>query len=326
MFTKEEMVQMNLESFNSLMTIILVALVVGVTLIVAFILFSKNNKKVADEDDGTKKKGPTPLPNAQREDIMNFLPFETIENDMIIQDMGERFTALIECSGINYYLMSEVEKISVEECFIQFLNSIRYPIQLYIQTRTVSLDDSIDLYKKRLATLETEYNDKIMEFRELDKKGASEDELYEVSFEIQKKENVINYTRDLIQNVSYMTNNHNVLEKKYYIVISYLISEACLVNKFTADEMKDVAYTELSTKADSIRGALAGARIECHMLSSEELAEVMYVALKRDDADIMNFKKAMSSQFFGLYSTAKDPIVKRKEMERQEKLKTKDNL
>lgn len=305
-----------MEMFNSIMTIIIVALVAVLAFVVAFVFFQKKNMKTAEEDE-TKKKGPTPLPNAQREDIMNFLPFETIENNMIIQDKGERFTALIECSGINYYLMSEVEKISVEECFIQFLNSIRYPIQLYIQTRTVSLDDSIDLYKKRLATLEAEYNDKIIEFRELDKKGASEDELYEVSFEIQKKENVINYTKDLIQNISYMTNNHNVLEKKYYIVISYHISEAGLVNKFTTDEMRDVAYTELSTKADSIRGALAGAGIECHMLSSEELAEVMYVALNRDDADILNFKKAMSSQFFGLYSTAKDPIIKRKEMERQ---------
>ena len=309
---------MSLDSFNSMMTIILVILVALIAFGVAVVFLSKKNKKPTDGEE-TKRNKVTQLPNATREDIMNFLPFETIENDMIIQDKGERFTALVECSGINYYLMSEAEKISVEETFIQFLNSIRYPIQIYIQTRTVSLDDSIDLYKERLAAHETEYNDKVIQFRELDKQGADDDELYEVGFEIQKKESVIKYTRDLIENISYMTNNHNVLEKKYYIVISYHISEAGLVNKFTSSEMIDVAYTELSTKADSIRGALMGCGIECHMLDSEELAEVMYVALNRDDADIMNFKKAMSSQFFGLYSTAKDPIVKRKEMERKAK-------
>jgi len=307
---------MTLESFNSLMTIILWVLVAVLAFVVAFVFFSKNNKKASNEEDG-KKKGPTQLPNATREDIMNFLPFETIENDMIIQEKGERFTALIECSGINYYLMSEVEKISVEEGFIQFLNSIRYPIQIYIQTRTVSLEDSVDLYKKRLAALETEYNDKIIQFRELDKRGADEDTLYEVGFEIQKKENVIKYTRDLIANIGYMTSNNNVLEKKYYIVISYHISEAGLVNKFTESEMKDVAYTELSTKADSIASALAACGIECHMLDSAELSEVMYIALNRDDADIMNFKKALSSQFFGLYSTAKDPLLKKRELERK---------
>jgi hypothetical protein len=78
--------------------------------------------------------------------------------------------------------------------------------------------------------------------------------------------------------------------------------------------MKNLAYTELSTKAHSILNALSPAGIECHMLSSEELAEVMYIALNRDDSDILSFEKAMSSQFFGLYSTAKDPSIKRKEL------------
>ena len=38
----------------------------------------------------------------------------------------------------------------VEQGFLQFLNTLRYPIQLYIQTRTVNLESSINTYKQRV--------------------------------------------------------------------------------------------------------------------------------------------------------------------------------
>ena len=54
----------------------------------------------------------------------------------------------IECQGVNYDLMSQIEKVSVEEGFQQFLNTLRHPIQIYIQTRTVNLENSISTYKE----------------------------------------------------------------------------------------------------------------------------------------------------------------------------------
>ena len=42
---------------------------------------------------------------------------------------------VVECQGINYDLMSQEEKVSVEEGFSQFLNTLKEPVQLYIQTR-----------------------------------------------------------------------------------------------------------------------------------------------------------------------------------------------
>ena len=75
---------------------------------------------------------------------------------------------VIECQGINYDLMSEVEKTSVESGFMQFLNSLRDSVQIYIQTRTVDLTGSINTYKQKvrdlgdnLAHKEFEYNQKV---------------------------------------------------------------------------------------------------------------------------------------------------------------------
>ena len=57
---------------------------------------------------------------------------------------------VLECQGVNYDLMSSVEKVAVEEGFLQFLNSLRYPIQIYVQSRTVDLTKSLDGYRKKL--------------------------------------------------------------------------------------------------------------------------------------------------------------------------------
>lgn len=45
-------------------------------------------------------------------------------------------------------------KNGVEQGFIQFLNTLRYPIQIYVQTRTVNLEGSIISYKARVKEIQ----------------------------------------------------------------------------------------------------------------------------------------------------------------------------
>ena len=82
--------------------------------------------------------------------VFDFMQFDKIEDNMIVQDDGNRFLMAIECEGINYDLMSEVEKTSVEAGFVQFLNTLRHPIQIYTQTRTLNIEDSISNYNNKL--------------------------------------------------------------------------------------------------------------------------------------------------------------------------------
>ena len=244
-----------------------------------------------------------------------FLNFEKIQDSMIIQNMGERFTMIVECHGINYYLMSEVERISVEEGFIQFLNTIRFPIQVYIQTRMVTLDDSINSYRERFNASKAEFQRMLEEFQTLHKQGLlTEDRTLELGYALEKKQNVLEYTQDMIQNIELYTSNRAVLQKKYFVVVSYDISEAGLMTKMSPEEMQELAYNELTNRCGGIIGALKACEIEAEILSSEDVAEVLYMAVNRDDADILNVKKALDSEFYSLYSTAKDPILKRREI------------
>ena len=82
------------------------------------------------------------------------MKFDQIEDDMIIRKNGTKYLMVIECQGINYDLMSGLEKNSVEQGFLQYLNTLKHPIQIYTQTRTVNLGNSIQNYKQRLKNIE----------------------------------------------------------------------------------------------------------------------------------------------------------------------------
>ena len=53
-------------------------------------------------------------------------------------------------------LMSEDEKLSIEQGFMQFLNTLRFPVQLYVQSRTLNLREIIQDYRNRVDSLATD--------------------------------------------------------------------------------------------------------------------------------------------------------------------------
>ena len=60
--------------------------------------------------------------------------------------------------------MSQMEKVGVEKGFIQFLNTLRNPIQIYVQTRTVNLVKSINNYNKRLKNIKDNFTKAEMDY------------------------------------------------------------------------------------------------------------------------------------------------------------------
>lgn len=296
----------------------LLAVIAMIILVLIILLIAMKKKEDEQNRVGANAVKMTKL-GMPYDDIKNFLPFDDIKDNMIVQEKGERFTMIIECHGINYYLMSEAEKISVEEGFIQFLNSMRFPIQIYVQSRTINLDESIRSYNEKLNKIQTEFNSLLDKFKRLDKQGASQDTILEVAYQLEKKEKVLDYTADLIDNISYLTQNTNVLQKKYYIAVSYHISELGLVNNMAKDELYKVAYNELLNRAETICGGLVSCGIETDILDTYELTEVMYVAVNRDDADIFNIKKIIDSDISSLSITAEDTNKKKQELLKAER-------
>ena len=88
-----------------------------------------------------------------RESIFDFMEFDEIVDNMIVRKNRTQYVMVLACSGVNYDLMSLAEKYAVEEGFVQFLNTLRFSIQLYVQSRTLNLRDIIASYKERVENI-----------------------------------------------------------------------------------------------------------------------------------------------------------------------------
>ena len=259
---------------------------------------NNENKDVKKNQDYTSKS------------IFGFMEFDKIEDNMIIKNSGKKFIMAIECQGINYDLMSGLEKNSVEQGFLQFLNALRYPIQLYIQTRTVNLGNSISRYKQKISTIRDEYMRKQMEYNSiLNNNQYREKELNNAKFELVKARNLYEYGLDIVNNTEKMNLNKNILKKHYYIIISYTPEETN--SKYDEEEIKNRAFSDLYTRAQSLIASIGVCSVSAKVLNSEELAELLYVAYNRDEAEIYQLSDALKAGVDELYSTGKDVLDKR---------------
>lgn len=270
---------------------------------------NKNKSKVNSGIDKNSKKEITTIYNKQS--IFKFMEFDKIEDNMIIQKDGKRFLMVIECQGINYDLMSGLEKNSVEQGFLQFLNTLRYPIQIYVQTRTVNLSSSIDKYKERVDAVSKDLVNKQMQYNQKVRSGLYEqEELDKEKYEIVRQKNLYEYGVDIINNTERMSLNRNILTKQYYVIIPCYPEEVNNTD-FDKEEVANIAFSELYTKAQTIISSLSVCGINGKILNSVELAELLYVAYNRDESEVLDLQKVLNSGYEDLYSTAPNVFDKR---------------
>ena len=244
------------------------------------------------------------------ESILDFMDFDKIEDNMIIQKNG-KFLMVVECQGINYDLMSEMEKVSVEQGFISFLNTLRHPVQLYIQTRTINLERSIDGYKERLSDIDRKYLNLKDRYESLLKSKESDiEEIERAKYDVVKQKNLKEYTDDIIRDIERQSLNRNILSRRYYVVIPCYQSEI-IAGDFDKSEIKNMAFSELYTRARAVINSLFACQVTGRILNSEELTELLYVAYNRDESDLFWMEKIRQAGFDELYSTAPDVIEKK---------------
>lgn len=297
---------------------ILLGFMVGVLIIlcvVFLVLKLKNNTKKTKKGTKTQEvtvKSKSTIPQSYtKESIFKFMEFDKIEDNMIIQKDGKRFIMVIECQGVNFDLMSGLEKNSVEQGFLQFLNTLRYPIQIYVQTRTVNLGNSINTYKDRIDNISHQYANKQMEYNQKVRSGQySNMELQKERLELTRQRNLYEYGIDIVNNTERMSLNKNVLSKHYYIVISHYPEESSDSN-FQKEEISNIAFSELYTKSQSIVTSLSVCGIKGKVLNSTELAELLYIAYNRDESEALDLRKTLNAGYQDLYTTAPDVFEKR---------------
>lgn len=307
-----------LNDINTITIILAVALGIFLILLVilAVVYFSSKSKEKKEEQAKSSNTQNKDVKKDSKktyavESVFDFMDFDKVEDNMISQKNGERYIMVVECQGVNYDLMSEVEKNAVEEGFIQFLNTLRHPIQIYTQTRTINLENSIQTYKDKVKELEDRLERQKMQYQNMVDSGKySRQQLDQAYYELTKQTNLCEYGKDIIYTTERMSLNKNVLNKKYYIVIPYYTSELGQ-NDFDKDEKKNLAFSELYTRAQSIIRTLSVCGINAGILDSNGLVDLLYVAYNRDEAEVYGLDKALRAGYDELYSTAPDVLDKK---------------
>lgn len=307
------------EQLIQILIMILIPVIMAIFGLIIFLIFSyykeksKNSLKNTKETSEIKEKKDTQL----RQSIFNFMEFDKIEDNMIILKNETKYLMVIGCQGLNYDLMSGVEKNSVEEGFVQFLNSLRMPIQIYIQTRAVNLENNIATYQEKIKEIEQKYNNMKFKFEQmLDSDEYSDEEIAKAQFELTKQSNLYEYGVSIIKDTQRMSLNKNILNKSYYIIVPYYISEAGN-DKLDKAEIKNIAFSELYTRAQSIVSSISACGVRGKILRTNELIELLYMAYNREEAESFGVEKALKAGFNELYSTAPDVYEKRmKEIDR----------
>lgn len=315
---------MNNNQLTSLLTILLAfSVVILIILIGIWVMLSIKKKKSEkqEKENGTRRNITQSVETKTTSNIVqtksyttqnvkSFMEFDEIKDNMIVQDKGKRLVMVIQCQGINYDLMSSMEKVSVEQGFVQFLNTLSRPVQLYIQSRKVNLEESIQNYNRRLRDIEIKFNKARMQYEQAQRNTRlSKAQFDMIKLEYIRQKNLYDYTKDIINNTERMSLNKNILTKNYYIAISYMPEN--VDELFGKDELLDMAFTELYTNAQSLLRVLAVCGITGKVLDSTELADLLYVAYNRDASELYGVDKAIKAGYESLYITAPDVIDKK---------------
>lgn len=304
-------------NFIDILNITLIFLVIAIiVLAIIYISISSKNKKANSEAQKDSKnengvKSNLGSKTYTRIPVFDFMEFDKIEDNMIVQDKGEKYLMVVECEGVNYDLMSNIEKSAVEAGFVQFLNSLRYTIQIYTQTRTINIEQSIMNYKHKVEEISKELEYKTRKYTSLLQDGMTPPKKMEdLKRELSRLQTLYDYGTDIVENIEKTSQNKNVLRKHYYIVVPYYTSEIDN-DMLDKEEKRNMVFAELYTRAQSIIRTLFACSMKCRILNSYELADLLYEAYNRDESEVLGIDRAMRAGYDELYTTAPDIIDKK---------------
>jgi hypothetical protein len=204
----------------------------------------------------------------------NTLMFEEIRDNMLIMGDGT-FRAIVAAQSVNFDLMSERERDGIEYSYQQFLNSLTFPIQIYVRSQKVDIGP----YLEKLEKNRTNQDNMLL--------GVLMD--------------------DYIQFIDALSQEANIMDKSFFIIIPYAIgdekaqlgkdsdtSKGLLTNLFVpakrhqrvkvpADQYTRVKE-EMSRRIGAVIDGLSQIGVNSTQLKTKEIGELMYNVYNPDTA------------------------------------------
>ena len=218
--------------------------------------------------------------NSNPNSTQNTLLISEIRDGVVIMNDGT-FRAVIMCKSINFDLMSPQEREAVEFSYQGFLNSLYFPVQIFIRSQKVDLRPYLE---------------------KLDKIRGSQDNMLLGLL----MEDYIAFLADIAQQT-------NIMDKKFYLAISYpeadqdvrsalkqstgfftgameLFSPNKTPHVVIDESVLEKAKTELRNRVQAVMQGLLQCGIQSLPLDTQELIELYYDVYNPDTATRQQLK------------------------------------
>lgn len=290
----------------------------------------KNSNKQPENTSKLKKKSPKvgEVKIGYTQDFLNFDDIEIFSKDnpmgLIVKGNKSEFVGIVEVSGINYNLLSVEERLNLEESFGKLLNGIDYAIQIYVQSRKLDIDKYEHKYDTRLDEIKQNIDSQSIRLKFLKENNEDKEKLVDLEGKINKLIGQYEYGIEVKEYMMARSKQKNILDRKYYIVLSYKHNSSIFEEKLTYEEILSNAFSDVANKANSLINALTRSKLGGKILNGLELAEVLYSAYNKQESSVYKISNALRSQFNHLYTTATPVELKKiarqiEEIEKAEK-------
>jgi hypothetical protein len=218
------------------------------------------------------------LPHANPNSTQNMLQIAEIRDGIVIMNDGS-FRSVIMVKSINFDLMSKAEQEAVEYNYQNFLNSLYFPIQIFIRSKKVDIAP----YLEKLDKIRSEHDNMLLAL----------------------------LMDDYIEYMSALAQQTNIMDKKFYIVMPYFphvdVQKAITQSKnfitglaalFSSKEQHVVineedlekGKTELRNRVQAVLNGLLQCNIQGLPLDTQELIELYYDTYNPDTATRQELK------------------------------------
>lgn len=222
----------------------------------------------------------TPKPKSNPNSTQNSLQIAEIRDGIVIMNDGT-FRSVLMLKSINFDLMSPQEQEAVEFAYQGFLNSLYFPIQVFVRSQKVDLQP----YIEKLDKIRTEHDNMLLAML---------------------MEDYLIYMDNLAQQT-------NIMDKKFYIIIPYdkstesakkaIASDSRnfltgLMSMFSNQETHvvvnendlETAKSELRNRVQAVLSGLAQCGVQGLPLDTQELIELYYDTYNPDTATRQQLK------------------------------------
>ncbi len=221
---------------------------------------------------------PTIQPRTNPNSTQNSLQIAEIRDGLVIMNDGS-FRSVIMVKSINFDLMSPQEREAVEYSYQGFLNSLYFPVQIFVHSRKVDLGP----YIEKLDKIRTEHENMLLSL----------------------------LMEDYIQYMDQLALQTNIMDKKFYVVVPYFpltdIQNALTASKglFTGvaalfnnkEQHVTINETDLGKAKDELKNrvqAVLNGLLQCGIqglpLDTQELIELYYDVYNPDTATRQELK------------------------------------